>query len=248
MNMITQSTSVALMALAASMAANEVQAGNSPLKSSWEVSGEFDSSCPTAPSANNPWSYLSGPSMTGMGNPSTNPVQVNRCTDPSMPFPIVGQNKEEKFFIDSNPLGANHAARGLWLHPGAACEKAIVRFTAPYTGTYAVTGQFYGLDSNGTQTKTKVSMGPGIFTGIVDIPSGKIRASFRNSFLIPAGTPVDFVVGCQTPTGNYNYGITGLHAVIEYWGKGRQPKPLDNPFAGGSHIGTVDDGNIKDPQ
>jgi hypothetical protein len=256
---ISQATSAAILALASTITSAPAHAGNSPPKTSWEVSGEFDSKCPAAPAAGNPWTYMSRAatptaSPVAMTTPNNSQPNDNRCTGGS-PYPIVFQNSAEKVWNDPNPAGAVHAARGIVLHPGAACEEAIVRFTIPYTGTYAVTGQFYGLDSNGSKTKTRVAIvGVGAYatptwSGAVDVPSGNIRASFRRSFLIAANKTVDFIVGCPAG-GNYLFGSTGLHAVIEYWGPGRQPGALNNPFtsATGATGGTSLPDDPKDPR
>ncbi len=240
---------IGLFAITGSLLSTQAQAGLSPLKSSWEVSGEFDSTCPAT--GTSVWSYFSKTiPVASPLVPMTTPASVapfNACQNGASTFPFVSQNSKEMVYNDSHPAGAIHAARGVFLHPGAQCEQAIVRFTTPYSGTYAVYGQYYGLDSNGTQTRTKVSLvGIGayatpVFTASVDIPGGKIRYAFARSFLIAANSTVDFVVGCQKG-GNYNYGSTGLHAVIEYWGPGRQPKPLDNPFSG-ALVSTADMNN-----
>lgn len=241
-----------LIGIAMSIAGSNAQAA-SPQQTSWEVSGEFDSSCPTSGSV---WSYLSKTtpvnSTPAAMIPTTVAPPLAGCQDASGPLPHVVHNSNPTPITFTGPQGVTRAARGVSLHPGPNCEQAIVRFTTPYSGTYAVTGQFYGIDGNGSATKTQVSIvGLGaystpILTDTIDVGGSKIRAAFRKSFLIAAGKTVDFVVGCQAG-GNYNYGTTGLHAVIEYWGKGRLPKPLDNPFAGGSNIGTVDS-DPKDPR
>jgi hypothetical protein len=102
------------------------------------------------------------------------------------------------------------------MHPGRDCEHAVVRFTAPVAGTYRISGQFYGLDDNGTETNTDVEVSvnaASVFVGSVNLVSGPRSASFSpiNATLAVNNT-VDFQVGCSQ---NYNYDSTALNAVIE---------------------------------
>jgi hypothetical protein len=199
----------------------------SPAVTSWDAASEFTD-------AGNPnfsggvWSY--GEEMTlncalcfsplldletsnsanllGWGNASTGS------------YPLIMHNVNQTSFVAMGGGGpVTLAPHGMFLHPGASCEYAVARFTAPANGTYKISGQFFGLDDNGSKTTTDVHVsvnGVSIYDSNVNLNiATKHYASFtpRNNIALLANGTVDFQVGCGGD--GYNYDSTGLNAVIE---------------------------------
>lgn len=115
-------------------------------------------------------------------------------------------------FINPGPAANGVATGQIGLHPGPAAfgDLAILRFTAPVAGTYAVTGQFFAGDIGSMQ---------GLI--ILNDDAANPLQSFANttdtSFFAPltvtlaAGGHIDFAVGNN---GNYLYGSTPLSVQI----------------------------------
>ncbi len=192
----------------------------SPPASSWDLSSEFISTA-----ASPIWSYGSklGNTFTAFSGPATSSPCVTGWTLPAG-LPFVGQNPSPISCTAGSP-SVTLAPRAMLLHPGYVGEAAVVRFKAPYAAQYRVSGQFYGIDANGTGTQTSVSIvanyAPNIsstlYTGSVAVssPSTSSYASFTSKLvMLQAGQTLDFTVKAG-PGNNYFYGSTGLNAVIE---------------------------------
>lgn len=217
-------TACALITLSAANA-------GSPDPTSWEVAGQFNAACP-APGTT-VWTYGSKTALTAVAQPFNHfpsgyidgPNSIHGCRkNGATTYPFVSQARK---MVPNNIAGpAVNAARGIKLHPGPKCELAFVRFTTPKQGIYAVRGSFYVIDGNGAGTNTNVRIigldydTQPVYSAMLDYSTGKNQASFARSFLIAANKTINFVVGCGN-RGDYNYGSTGLHAVIEYWGESR---------------------------
>lgn len=197
--------------------------------SSWEVSGEFNHLAnPELPFGTTVWHYGWRPAgqlpgsfnyMTGAYVPSM--IFRGFQKSGSEHLPLIAQNTRMKPIATPAP-GYKLAARSIVLHPGGACETAVVRFLAPVAGQYRVSGQFYGLDGNGTGTQTSnrviahTAINPNntLHQGAVSLPN-QAQSSFTSKLvMLPPNGVLDFEVGCGT-AGNYFHGSTGLHAVIE---------------------------------
>jgi len=107
----------------------------------------------------------------------------------------------------------------LQLHPGIDGEDAVVRWTAPSSGAFFITGKFEGLDSTTTDVHILLNGGT--------LLSGSIRSNgaavpFTLTTGVNAGDHLDFVVGfCPN---DYFFDSTGLAATIA-------PVPEPNSFA-----------------
>lgn len=237
MNHLLKKTS--LLMLASALLAQTPVAMATVTPSSWEVSGQFDFLNPPAwpPSNTNPsvWSYgwraapgnvlgnasaftLMTGSWTGTGSPFIKGWQMTPGTN----LPHVLQNRHMTPFTVNPNWPVTVPARGISLHPGYQCESAVARFTAPSAAVYRVSGQFYGLDGNlaGTQTQvrlvTNTVMNPNVtrHSGAISVPTVPTSSFTSKTFILSQGGTLDFEVGCG-PGSNYQFGSTGLHAVIE---------------------------------
>ena len=103
---------------------------------------------------------------------------------------------------------------GLAFHPGPSGQNAVVRWTAPSTGSYVIEATFTGRDSaRGTTTDVAVlSNGAELWSGEVTgyLATQSYPASRLN---LNAGDTVDFTVGFGIDL-NYSYDSTGLSADI----------------------------------
>ena len=125
---------------------------------------------------------------------------------------------------------------GLSLHPGPDGENAIVRWTAPNSGTYRVNAAFMGEDAQGTTTDvavyhrtatlTKELFGADVlgYCGIAPaywLSSSSFSSNcygtspvqhFAGDIVLVAGDVIDFSVGYGI--NGYGYDTTGLDVVI----------------------------------
>jgi len=97
----------------------------------------------------------------------------------------------------------------LGLQPGSSNEDSVVRWTAPFSGTFSISATFSGLDAGGDSVDVHIlHNGSSIFNSTVSPNS----AAFSGSQSILAGDTIDFVVG------NGGNGLTddstGLSATI----------------------------------
>jgi hypothetical protein len=99
---------------------------------------------------------------------------------------------------------------GIILHPGPGGEIAVLRFTAPSDGTFAVSGNFTSQDIFGATTDVHVlHNGAAVFDG--EIGTEQFIA-FSESFAGAAGDTIDVAVGFGN--GSYSFDSTGLEATI----------------------------------
>ena len=231
-----------VLALVAAISAQAFAAAPPAPVTSWELSGEFHSALPTnVNSATWQYGWKTSPTQppTLFSLPYVGPnaiVGFKRGNGPgNAVLPIVAQNKlEATTTVQPGNLQFYVPARGVLMHPGQQCELATVRFKAPYAAQYRVSGQFYGLDNNGTKTQTTVRidaeiLNPGstwipLHAGIVNLnSSAQTQSSFTSkTVMLNQGEALDFAVGCPA-SGNYNYASTGLHAVVERVGEFCRP-------------------------
>ena len=201
-------------------AANTARAATTP--TSWDVASEFDDQTNPGPTV---WSYGEEPTLNGaftllptVYNPAAgNVLGWTNATG----FPLLGHNVNPFPYVVGSSFPVTLAPHGLQMHPGPGptCAYAVARFTAPYSGKYKISGQFFGLDDNLTQTTTDVEISinsnPPVFTGTIDLNTPAHFASFTTiNATLAVGNTVDFQVGCG-PSGDYNFDSTGLNAVIE---------------------------------
>ena len=184
---------------------------------SWDVASEFSEQ-------SNPngtvWEYGETVGLNGVYTRLTTPDNTDAGNIQGWQDMTSGaniwHNMNEVDFINS--VNIKVAPHGMSMHPAQNCQYAVTRFTAPVSGTYKISGQFFGLDDNGSQTDTDVHVsasGSTVFSGAIKLSAGQKSASFTSiNATLSAGNTVDFSVGCGSD-GAWSYDNTGLNAVIE---------------------------------
>lgn len=190
----------------------------------WDAAAEFnDSSNPDAANPSGVWSYGWKRTVTDRFYLATTPF-----TDPpsrfgwcgASGFPVIDHTLRPVPTLMNGPNRTTFPPHALAMHPGLNGEYAVIRFTAPVDGTYKVSGQFFGLDDNGTGTTTDVwvlqgNEKGGAFSAEIDYFGGARSVSFTDTtFSLKKGSSLDFEVGYGANK-TFNYDSTGLIALIE---------------------------------
>jgi hypothetical protein len=200
-SMLMKKTCLALAGLALSLASHAA---------SWDANADFTTSSTTNP--NGVWGYgydpaaLSGYQFQAFDQ--LNVLALTLWTDSaynSLNTPTFGKN-----FGGSTINGA--APGQILLHPGPTPngDAAILRFTSPATGFYAVSAQFLAGDSGQTDAwvvKNGDFASPLVSLGI----TGANPAYNATGISLLAGDTLDFVVGNH---GDFLYGTTPLTVQI----------------------------------
>ena len=218
-----------LLALASTLVSQAPTATAGVTPTSWEVSGEFDYLNPPWLPNSSVWSYgwRTAPGnvftpMSGVHISGFSPFHKGWQMTPSTNLPLIAQNTKMTPQTLNPSYPVTFPARGIQMHAGYQCESAVVRFKAPSPAQYRVSGQFYGLDDNitATQAQTRVisntPLNPNVtrFSGPISLPTVPQAGFTSKLVMLPANGTLDFEVGCG-PGSNYQFGSTGLHAVIE---------------------------------
>ena len=111
----------------------------------------------------------------------------------------------------------------LWMHPmNMAGTDSDVRFTAPASGTYEITGSFVSLDTTTTLDSILVNGTPVFSTFICNPGNGETcaptntRAPFSVVKTLSAGNTVDFIVNCCSGSDQtFLFDSTGLSGAID---------------------------------
>jgi uncharacterized repeat protein (TIGR01451 family) len=111
----------------------------------------------------------------------------------------------------------------LWMHPmNMAGTDSDVRFTAPASGTYEITGSFSALDTTTTLDSILVNGTPVFSTFICNPGNGETcaptntRAPFSVVKTLSAGNTVDFIVNCCSGSDQtFLFDSTGLSGAID---------------------------------
>ena len=102
------------------------------------------------------------------------------------------------------------------LHPANAVGiDADVRWTAPASGTYLISGSYSSLDSGGTTTFDSILLnGTSVF--FTNIDSSNKSSSFGLTETLTAGDTLDFIVNCCSGSDqSYFNDSTGLQGTID---------------------------------
>ena len=179
---------------------------------SYSAAGDFSS----ASNPNGAWSYGSSTTLASAFIPYTTPTNnlgglgFNGwlgTTPDSTPFVLRNTNTH----IAANGSGIYQPGQ-LGLHPGPQDQFSIVRWTAPFSGTFAINATFSGLANVGTTTDVHILFdGISIFNSNVN--GNPSPTSFATNRTVIAGDRIDFVVGFGS-NGNYQDDTTGLSATI----------------------------------
>lgn len=170
---------------------------------------------------NGPWSYGMSPTLNGTftqlsaTNSYVNGGTLNAWqaasgsvfTNPTTTLPGVF-SADGAFTQGSVSLPAGALAQ----HPGSAGQYSVVRFTAPFDGTYDLTSAFSSGDTTGATTDVYVLLnGSPVFNGTVNGAVGS--GPFAQVFQLAAGDRLDFAVGLGN-NGTFNNDTTILSANI----------------------------------
>ncbi|MBX9791044.1 MAG: PEP-CTERM sorting domain-containing protein [Pirellulales bacterium] len=131
---------------------------------------------------------------------------------PSLPdtAPNVYKNTSDDPFL---LLGTIHfEPHQLMLHPGNGGEYAVLRFTAPVTGTYSYDATFNA--AGGATTDVHVLINSiNLATAGINVNGGGSTADLSSpSILLSAGDTIDFAVGYGN--GSFLFDSTGLFANV----------------------------------
>lgn len=111
----------------------------------------------------------------------------------------------------------------LLLHPGGSGENAVLRFTVPTAGAYAVQAEFFGLDSVGTTSDVSVLLN-GLTLYSAEVVGNQCGTpcvstvctngwSFGTALLLAAGETLDSCVGFGSNQ-NYGFDATSVDAIV----------------------------------
>lgn len=179
---------------------------------SWDAAGDFSG----VTNPNGAWSY--GWSVgRGLGfNLDAVPTNVKGIDV----WNYSGTQAEPDVFHNGtsniiDPAGTNPIpAGGLAFHPGPMGQNAIVRWTAPSTGSYSIDATFTGRDdARGTTTDVAV------LSNEITLWSGEVMGYLATQSYaagpvnLNAGDTIDFTVGFGTDL-SYAYDTTGLSANV----------------------------------
>ena len=183
-----------------------------PATTSWNVATDWVlGSNPTGP-----WSYGWSATRGGLFHQMTahNPDSHIGVEDWAGPFPGAGG-----FFPhighNSTAVTLNYpccisAAGGVYFHPGPQGQNAVIRWTAPAGGDYAIAASWAGVDRSGiTHTSPAVlHNGQVLFFTVL---RGQARQSWNGSATLAAGDTLDFALD---PHGDYSFGTTSARIQI----------------------------------
>ena len=96
------------------------------------------------------------------------------------------------------------------VHPGPGNERAVVRWTAPSNGAFAVQSHFYSQDLGATDVGVLVHGTP-VYTASLDYDWSESR--YEGRLVLAAGDKVDFTVGYGTD-GSFGANSTGIAVTI----------------------------------
>lgn len=177
---------------------------------------DIPSGCSPTENPSGPWTYGTRPTIPGTAllvfpdHSFNNGLVVwNRAATTQLGAPSVACN--------TGTATVNGIAPGrTYYHPGSGSPPdaavCIIRWTAPYAGTFGVTTLFTGRDQ-GTTDVAVVEKGEPIFSaqrsGVGGVNSDKLFSSLRT---LEAGDALDFAVG---NAGSFYYDTTGIDISID---------------------------------
>lgn len=124
-------------------------------------------------------------------------------------------------------------ARALNASPGPGGQYAVLRFTAPAAGSYAIDAGFWGNDFAGpTTTDVHVlARGASVFDGAVQSYGRSNGLAWSDTLALSVGDTVDFAVGFGANR-TWNYDNTGLSASVSSAAAVPEPGSISMIFAG----------------
>lgn len=169
--------------------------------------------------ASGPWSYLqrSGSTTTLLSTPysACNAASgVNGFgTSGAFGIPVVYfNNTPNSLACGSVGLAANAG----YFHAGPSFTQAIVRFTAPTAGVYAIQSSYWSADQVGNGFRVSLEQtGYAALLGTTTVfsPSGSPNGTFATTRTFASGESVDLVVNARS-NGDFYYGTTGFRFTL----------------------------------
>ena len=161
-----------------------------------------------------PWSYGSTPTRGGAFTPYAftgqlfgMPAWFRTSPASGTTFPLLAYNNTG---VSVASAGVNIPPATLLLHPGAAGENGVVRFTAPATASYLVQGRFYGVDNTTTDVSVLLNSSTTLLAGNIAQRNAGVPFTFVKA--LNAGDKLDFSVGFGN--GNNSSDSTGMQLII----------------------------------
>ncbi|MBP0021345.1 MAG: hypothetical protein J7647_27795 [Cyanobacteria bacterium SBLK] len=129
---------------------------------------------------------------------------------------------EVNLFFETISLEPNQLA----LHPGENGAYSVLRWVAPETGNYSLSGVFTGQDMDDRTTSDVHILynGVSLFSNFVNGSGAASAQSFTTTQLFQAGDVIDFAVGYGANQ-DWSYDSTGLDATIETVSTEPVPEP-----------------------
>jgi len=179
----------------------------------YDASAQFSATA----NPNSPWTYGSTPKRGGLftaypfpGQQSGMPTWFLTAPTSGTTVPLLSFNNTGAPVVTTATVPPNT----LLLHPGAAGENSVLRWTAPTNGIYLVQGRFFALTSTTTDVAVLLNSSTTLLSGNVNgTGSGTSGVPFTLVRTLNAGDNVDFTVGFGTNGNNAN-DSTGLTVTV----------------------------------
>jgi YD repeat-containing protein len=176
-----------------------------------------------------PWTYGSTPTRGGLFTPYAFTGQVvgmpawfKTAPTSGTTFPLLAYNNTG---VSVTSGGLNIPPQTLLLHPGAAGENSVLRFTAPADGSYLIQGRFYGVDVTTTDVSILLNSSTTLLAG--SITTRNVGVPFAFVKALKTGDKLDFSVGFGN--GNNNSDSTGLQVIITQAGSASTTATFTSP-------------------
>jgi alpha-tubulin suppressor-like RCC1 family protein len=166
------------------------------------------------------WSYRQQPAdaLSGAYNPAAATLMANFITT-SVPLVVWAANASVSFNPSANYcyFSSRHdwISRQFGMGPGPGGERPVLRWTAPVTGEYAVSGSFAGADTRPTTVDVHIFHNSTELTPEVKRSVNSYRGdgvSHTQVISATAGDTVDFMIGIGN--GDWTYDSTAVSASV----------------------------------
>lgn len=170
--------------------------------------------------ASGPWSYLqrTGSTTTALTVPFTSLCNTSLTgfgTNEQFQIPAVYFNNTANN-VDCSQFGVGLAANAGFFHPGANSSQAIVRFTAPTAGQYAIEASYWAASAFGTGFGVSLEQtGFASLTGLTTVysPTGTPNGTFSVLRTLGTGDFIDLAVS-PLSTGDFSSATTGFRFTL----------------------------------
>ncbi len=176
---------------------------------------------PDLPNPNGVWAYGHttdlGTALTSFASYSSDATAFGWSTNLSLGTPSV--------FKLTGPFVGGTSPGDLILHPGPAGEYAVIAFTAPAAGQYALNARFFVGDIGGTDAT--IILNGNTVSPVAYFPDTGVNPMITGSLTLAQGDQVRFAVGAP---GSFLFGSTPLTVTLTY-------SPVPEPSASALLLG-----------